>query len=263
MSIKHQASTPAGWYDDPYNVNQLRWFDGTNWTDRWMPKQGTLPAATEGTTPTIPSPRTAPTPPLSPEPPKKKHTGRNVFITLVLVFVGIPVLLTVVWAVGGGNDTATAPPEQTQSQTQPAAPEKSQPTAPEKSQPAAPEKSSEPKQDKSTPPKPKPAPEPQVTLSQQMAMESAESYLEFEAFSRTGLIQQLSSKYGEGFSKADAIYAVDHIKVDWYEQAARSAKSYLEMQPFSRTGLIQQLSSKYGEGFTHDQAVYGVTQAGL
>ena len=49
-------------------------------------------------------------------------------------------------------------------------------------------------------------------------------YLETGSFSRNGLIKQLSSAYGEGFSKADAIYAVDHIDVDWNEQAAKAAK---------------------------------------
>ena len=64
----------------------------------------------------------------------------------------------------------------------------------------------------------------------------------------------------EEFSKADATYAVDHITVDWNEQAAEKAKSYLEMTAFSRGGLIDQL--KY-EGFTKAQALYGVKAAGL
>ena len=70
-----------------------------------------------------------------------------------------------------------------------------------------------------------------------------------------------SSQYGEDFSKADAIYAVDHVDVNWNEQAAKAAKSYLETGSFSRNGLIQQLSSSYGDGFTHAQAVYGVNKA--
>ena len=77
------------------------------------------------------------------------------------------------------------------------------------------------------------------------------------------MIQQLSSSAGEGFSRADAISAVDHIDVDWYEQAAQAAKQYLEQQSFSRAGLIQQLESSAGDGFTHAQAVYSVNQTGL
>ena len=104
---------------------------------------------------------------------------------------------------------------------------------------------------------------PSMTKSQEQAIGSAESYLELKGFSRLGLIEQLSSEYGEGFSKADATFAVDHITVDWNEQAFRAAKSYLELQHFSRKGLIDQLESPYGEQFTHAQAVYGVTKAGL
>jgi hypothetical protein len=101
------------------------------------------------------------------------------------------------------------------------------------------------------------------TTAHENAIASAEDYLDNQAFSRTGLIQQLSSKYGEGFSKADATFAVNHIDVDWNEQAAAAAKDYLSLDSFSRQGLIQQLESRYGEGFTHAQAVYGVNQTGL
>ena len=104
---------------------------------------------------------------------------------------------------------------------------------------------------------------PAMTAGQEQAIGAAESYLEFTAFSRKGLIRQLSSDAGEGFSVADATFAVDHIKVNWNEQAARSAKSYLAMSHFSRKGLIHQLESSAGEGFTHAQAVYGVNKAGL
>ena len=102
------------------------------------------------------------------------------------------------------------------------------------------------------------------TVSQQQAIESAQSYLDTGGgFSRTGLIQQLSSKSGEGFTQAQAVYAVKQLHPDWNAQAVQSAKSYLETGGFSRTGLIDQLSSKYGEGFTHAQAVYAVNQVGL
>jgi hypothetical protein len=110
--------------------------------------------------------------------------------------------------------------------------------------------------------KPPPPPSaPRETASQRNARESAESYLENQAFSRCGLINQLSSQYGAGFPKADAIYAVDHIDVNWNAQAVRAAKDYLDTQSFSRSGLIQQLQSPYGACFTHAQAVYGVNKA--
>jgi hypothetical protein len=104
---------------------------------------------------------------------------------------------------------------------------------------------------------------PPLTVAQQNAIQSAEDYLDFQAFSRLGLIDQLSSKYGEGFSKADATFAVDHVKVNWNEQAALSAKQYLKTGSFSHNGLVDQLSSRHGERFTRAQAEYGVSQTGL
>ena len=95
------------------------------------------------------------------------------------------------------------------------------------------------------------------TVSQQNAVRSAESYLDTMAFSRSGLIDQLVF---EGYSEADATFAVDSITVDWNEQARRSAESYLETMPFSRSGLIDQLMF---EGYTQSQATYGVDAAGL
>ena len=104
---------------------------------------------------------------------------------------------------------------------------------------------------------------PAETLSQANARKSAQSYLAIQPFSRAGLIKQLSSSYGEGFSVADATYGVDSLNADWNEQAAKAAKQYLSIKDLPRAGLINQLESDYGEGFTHDQAVYGVTAAGL
>jgi hypothetical protein len=71
----------------------------------------------------------------------------------------------------------------------------------------------------------------------------------------------LSSQYGEGYTKAEAIYAVNHIDVNWNEQACKAAKNYLSTQHFSRANLIQQLESSYGDGYTHAQAVSGVNCA--
>jgi hypothetical protein len=89
------------------------------------------------------------------------------------------------------------------------------------------------------------------------------SYLELKGFSRAGLIKQLSSRYGDSFPEEDAVFAVNHIDVDWNEQAYRAAMSYLELKGFSHDGLVQQLESEYGDGFTHAQAEYGVMKAGL
>jgi hypothetical protein len=95
------------------------------------------------------------------------------------------------------------------------------------------------------------------TISQQNALRKAAEYLDYSAFSRTGLIGQLEY---EKYSTGDATWAVDRVTVDWNEQAAKKAKDYLEYSSFSRSGLIDQLIY---EGYTAQQAKYGVSKTGL
>lgn len=114
------------------------------------------------------------------------------------------------------------------------------------------------------PPPPPPAP-PAITGSQQQAIDAAQDYLDLgSGFSRQGLIDQLTSHYGNGFSTADATFAVDYLHPDWDVQAVESAKGYLALGTgFSRQGLIDQLTSPYGSKFTYGQAVYAVDKVGL
>jgi hypothetical protein len=101
-------------------------------------------------------------------------------------------------------------------------------------------------------------------VARQQAIQSAQSYLDMgSGFSRAGLIGQLDSPYGEGFTVALATFAVDNVHADWNQQAVLSAKGYLSMGGFSRAGLIDQLTSSYGEQFTYAQAVYAVNKVGL
>jgi len=95
------------------------------------------------------------------------------------------------------------------------------------------------------------------TLSQTNAIRSAQDYIRIMTFSHSGLIRQLEF---EGFSNADATYAVNNITVDWYEQAYRSGNDYLSIMSFSRSGLIRQLEF---EGFTRSQATQAVDRIGL
>ena len=95
------------------------------------------------------------------------------------------------------------------------------------------------------------------TVNQKNARQKAEQYLDYSAFSREGLIDQLEY---EGFSENDAEYGTDSLNADWREQAAIKAKEYLDYSSFSRKGLIDQLVY---EGFTQKQAEYGVSTTGL
>lgn len=97
----------------------------------------------------------------------------------------------------------------------------------------------------------------EATVSQKNAIRVAHSYLDFMAFSKKGLIDQLEY---EGFSTEDAEFAAKRCGADWNEQAEKCAENYLKTQGFSRDGLIDQLEY---EGFTHKQAVHGVDAVGL
>ena len=101
-----------------------------------------------------------------------------------------------------------------------------------------------------------------LTGPQKNAVRAAQSYLSISAFSRDGLIEQLSSQAGNGFNINDATKAVDSMNVDWNQEAVKSAKQYLQMMGFSCNGLVQQLSSRAGAKFTQQQATFGAQRAG-
>jgi len=101
-----------------------------------------------------------------------------------------------------------------------------------------------------------------LTGPQKNAVRSAQQYISIQGFSRDGLIEQLSSDYGDGYNVSDATAAVDSLNIDWNKQAVRSAKRYLSIQGFSYKGLIEQLSSSYGDKYTQSQATFGAKQAG-
>lgn len=95
-----------------------------------------------------------------------------------------------------------------------------------------------------------------MTLGQKNAVAKAHSYLEFTAFSYSGLVEQLQY---EGFTLEESTFAVDNCGADWNEQAAKKAQSYMEHQSFSRDGLIDQLLY---EGFSQEQAEHGAASVG-
>lgn len=96
------------------------------------------------------------------------------------------------------------------------------------------------------------------TTEEKNCWKSAMSYLDMSGFSKAGLIDQLSSEYGEGYPKDTAKKVVNDIekagKVNWVDEAKESAENYLDTSSFSKDGLIEQLTSEYGEQFTQKQA---------
>jgi hypothetical protein len=97
-----------------------------------------------------------------------------------------------------------------------------------------------------------------MTAAQQQAVDAAEGYLsDGQGFSKQGLLGQLTSSAGDGFSNSDAEFAINHLNPNWDQQAVDAAKGYLSQgQGFSEQGLLQQLTSNAGEGFTESQAEY-------
>jgi hypothetical protein len=95
----------------------------------------------------------------------------------------------------------------------------------------------------------------------QQAVDAAKGYLSVgQGFSEQGLLSQLTSSAGSGFTQAQAEYAINYLHPDWDAQAVDAAKGYLQLGGFSQASLLQQLTSSAGSGFTHAQAEYAVNQ---
>ncbi|WP_372984956.1 Ltp family lipoprotein [Microbacterium sp.] len=97
---------------------------------------------------------------------------------------------------------------------------------------------------------------PVFSLAQQNAISSAQNYLSFTGFSRTGLIDQLEF---EGFSTEEATFGVDNAGADWNAEAAEKAQQYLEYSSFSRQGLYDQMAF---EGFLPAEIEFGLAAVG-
>ena len=91
----------------------------------------------------------------------------------------------------------------------------------------------------------------------EQALLKAKNYLEYSAFSESGLKDQLDY---EGFSSSQVDYGVKNCGANWNEQAAKKAEDYMDTMDFSKQGLIDQLLF---EGFTEAQAEYGAESVGF
>lgn len=96
------------------------------------------------------------------------------------------------------------------------------------------------------------------TKGQLNALKKAESYSELLHMSKKGIYKQLTSEYGEGFTKEEAQYAIDNLDVDYKLNALEKAKSYQDTLNMSKSKIYQQLISSYGEGFTKEEAKYAI-----
>ncbi len=117
-------------------------------------------------------------------------------------------------------------------------------------------------------PAPAPADEPVPTEGELAALEDAKAYTKEYWFSRQDLYATLIS---DGYTGAEALYAVDHVGLNWFTEAAGLAKKILDgwcldedgnvdesIEPLSRDGLVTHMSM---EGFTEDEVDYAVAVA--
>lgn len=232
---------PQGWYPD--NQGTLRWWDGNQWTEHTHDPAQQVPAA-EHDAAAATAPMPAATTATHGAAGEAGVPARPWFKKKRFIIPGAVLALMIVGGAFAG--TETEPPA--------AAPDTSASTDADEAVEEAAEEEPAPEPE----PEPEPEPtEPAMTAGQENAIGSAENYLGFKAFSRSGLIEQLEF---EGYSTEDATFAVDYVDPNWMEQAARSAEEYLDFSSFSRSGLIDQLVF---EGYSREQAEHGATSAGL
>jgi Host cell surface-exposed lipoprotein/Protein of unknown function (DUF2510)/PASTA domain len=266
----------AGWYPDSSQPGSERWYDGAGWTEHTRVSGA----------PVVPGPPAPPAPQVAAAdagaPVKKKKSKKKGLIITGSVLAGVLAVSGISTAMNGGSDAADEKPASSISQVveeeavaMAALPDvvgqtatdavsaltaagftasyDGEPDAKVIGMSTAAGTEVELGSDITLTLEEKPA----LTLSQENAIDKAQSYLDFSAFSYSGLIDQLVF---EDFTVEDATFAVDTLAVDWNAQAAKKAQSYLDFSSFSRQGLIDQLTF---EGFSAEQAEYGVTQVGF
>jgi hypothetical protein len=187
---------------------------------------------------------------------KKNYAGKGVRLTLSALAITIGLILTI--AIGSSPDEE-ATPAKTEAKVEAPVEKKAVATEAKAEEPAKKEVAEEPAKEEAEPVAEAPAEpaKPEMTVSQQGAVQSAESYLSMGGFSKKSLAEQLNY---EGFPKADIDFAIANVSVDWKEQCKQSAENYMEMGGFSKQSLTEQLQY---EGFLPDEVSYGVQSVGL
>ena len=90
----------------------------------------------------------------------------------------------------------------------------------------------------------------------QNCYDQAMSYLDFMAFSRNGLIQQLQHDGYTDQAISNALDLLEKYYVSWDTEAVKKAQEYMETFSFSQQRLYEQLIH---DGFTEEQANYGAS----
>lgn len=90
------------------------------------------------------------------------------------------------------------------------------------------------------------------------ALTKAKLYSDEMFMSKEAIYDQLTSEYGEKFTKEAAQYAVDNLDANFKENALEKAKTYQDEMSMSPSAIYDQLTSKYGEKFTKEEAQYAI-----
>ena len=107
-------TTPAGWYPNPENAGQLRYWDGTTWTEHLAPNQGPEPTLELPLAPTLPPPPPPTAVPFSH--PAPAQSGPEAWYQKKWVWgvAAAAVIFGVIGSIGGSDDTAPASDKQPQ-----------------------------------------------------------------------------------------------------------------------------------------------------
>lgn len=97
-----------------------------------------------------------------------------------------------------------------------------------------------------------------VPAEYKSALKKAKLYSDTMYMSKEAIYDQLTSEYGEKFSKEAAKYAIDNVKANWNENALKKAQTYQKDMAMSPNAIYDQLTSEYGEKFTAEEAQYAI-----
>ena len=94
------------------------------------------------------------------------------------------------------------------------------------------------------------------------ALKKAKSYNSSLHMSKKALYDQLTSQVTHGFSSSAAQYAIDHLNVDYKENALVQAREYRKYRNLSKTEIYDRLTSPSIDKFTKEEANYAIQKLG-
>jgi len=160
-------------------------------------------------------------------------------------WVWIVAIIVVVKTCFGGNDTS----KDTQKESKPAATQEAKEIQTEKKEPGKIIEGTTKDDTKA---------EDDVPNEYKSALKKAELCAKTLNMSKRAIFEQLTSEYGEKFSKEASEYAISKLEYDWKAFALKKAETYSKTMHKSKQGIYEQLISEHGEKFTEEEAQYAI-----